>query len=74
VAQQPIAIAGSKGLPVFRTPKHRTNNLRIAACYATCAQFAGATLCGGAATDHRKCNISANAVVMGNTAKIVGEM
>lgn len=31
VAQQPIANAGSKGLPVFRTPKHRTNNLRIAA-------------------------------------------
>jgi hypothetical protein len=27
----PIANAGSKGLPVFRTPKHRTNNLRIAA-------------------------------------------
>ena len=22
VAQQPIAIAGSKGLPIFRTPKH----------------------------------------------------
>ena len=32
VAQQPIAIAGSKGLPVFRTPKHSTNSLRIAAC------------------------------------------
>src|SRR6185436_8601385 len=31
VAQQPMANAGSKGLPVFRTPKHRTNNLRIAA-------------------------------------------
>jgi hypothetical protein len=31
VAQQPIAIAGSKGLPVFRTPKHSTNSLRIAA-------------------------------------------
>jgi len=31
VAQQPIAIAGSKGLPVFRTPKHKTNSLRIAA-------------------------------------------
>ena len=29
--QQPIAIAGSKGLPVFRTPKHSTNSLRIAA-------------------------------------------
>jgi hypothetical protein len=26
VAQQPIAIAGSKGLPVFRTPKHSTNS------------------------------------------------
>jgi hypothetical protein len=31
VAQQPIAIAGSNGLPVFRTPKHSTNSLRIAA-------------------------------------------
>jgi hypothetical protein len=31
VAQQPIAIAGSKGLPVFGTPKHSTNSLRIAA-------------------------------------------
>jgi hypothetical protein len=31
VAQQPIAIAGSKGLPVFRTPKHNTSSLRIAA-------------------------------------------
>ena len=31
VAQQPIAIAGSKGLPVFRTPKHSTNSFRIAA-------------------------------------------
>ena len=31
VAQQPIAIAGSKGLPVFRTTKHSTNSLRIAA-------------------------------------------
>jgi hypothetical protein len=31
VAQQPIAIAGSKGLPVFRTPKHSTSSLRIAA-------------------------------------------
>src|SRR5262250_2534755 len=31
VAQQPIAMAGSKGLPVFRTPKHNTNSLRIAA-------------------------------------------
>src|ERR1700680_3902332 len=31
VAQQPIAIAGSKGLPVFSTPKHSTNSLRIAA-------------------------------------------
>jgi hypothetical protein len=30
-AQQPIAIAGSNGLPVFRTPKHATNSLRIAA-------------------------------------------
>jgi hypothetical protein len=26
-AQEPIAIAGSKGLPVFRTPKHSTNSL-----------------------------------------------
>ena len=26
VAQQPIAIAGSKGLPVFKTPKHRPRN------------------------------------------------
>ena len=31
VAQQPIAIAGSNGLAVFRTPKHSTNSLRIAA-------------------------------------------
>jgi len=31
VAQQPIATAGSNGLPVFRTPKHSTNSLRIAA-------------------------------------------
>src|SRR6266403_303488 len=31
VAQQPIAIAESKGLPVFSTPKHSTNSLRIAA-------------------------------------------
>jgi hypothetical protein len=31
VAQQPIAVAGSKGLPVFRTPKHSTSSLRIAA-------------------------------------------
>ena len=31
VAQQPIAITGSNGLPVFRTPKHSTNSLRIAA-------------------------------------------
>src|SRR4249919_2831699 len=31
VAQQPIAMAGSNGLPVFRTPKHSTNSLRIAA-------------------------------------------
>src|SRR5215471_16570272 len=31
VAQQPSAMAGSKGLPVFRTPKHNTNSLRIAA-------------------------------------------
>jgi hypothetical protein len=31
VAQQPIAIAGSKGLPVFRTPKHSTNSFRTAA-------------------------------------------
>src|ERR1700730_8094840 len=31
VAQQPIAIAESKGLPVFRTPKHSTNSFRIAA-------------------------------------------
>jgi hypothetical protein len=31
VAQQPMAIAGSKGFPVFRTPKHSTNSLRIAA-------------------------------------------
>jgi len=31
VAQQPTAIAGSNGLPVFRTPKHSTNSLRIAA-------------------------------------------
>ena len=31
MAQQPIAIAGSKGLPVFRTSKHSTNSLRIAA-------------------------------------------
>src|SRR5262244_3925916 len=31
VAQQFSAMAGSKGLPVFRTPKHNTNSLRIAA-------------------------------------------
>ena len=31
VPQQPVAIAGSKGFPVFRTPKHRTSSLRIAA-------------------------------------------
>jgi hypothetical protein len=31
VAQRPIAIARSKGLPVFRTPKHSTKSLRIAA-------------------------------------------
>ncbi len=31
VAQQPIAIAGSNGLPVFRTPKHSAYSLRIAA-------------------------------------------
>src|SRR6478672_2899890 len=31
MAQQPIAIAGSKGLPVFRTPKHSTKSFRIAA-------------------------------------------
>ena len=31
MAQQPIAIAGSKGLPVFKTPKHSTNRFRIAA-------------------------------------------
>ena len=31
MAQQPIAIAGSKGLPVFRTPKHGTNSFHIAA-------------------------------------------
>ena len=31
MAQQPIAIAGSKGLPVFKTPKHSTNSFRIAA-------------------------------------------
>src|SRR6266446_6735374 len=31
VAQPPIAIAASKGLPVFSTPKHSTNSLRIAA-------------------------------------------
>src|SRR5262245_49541407 len=31
VAQQPIAIAGSNGLPVFSTPKHSTNSSRIAA-------------------------------------------
>src|SRR6516165_4072189 len=31
VAQPPIAIAASKGLPVFSTPKHSTKSLRIAA-------------------------------------------
>jgi hypothetical protein len=34
VAQQPIATAGSKGLPVFSMPKHSTNSLRIAATTA----------------------------------------
>src|SRR3954467_10086076 len=31
VAQPPTAIAASKGLPVFSTPKHSTKSLRIAA-------------------------------------------
>ena len=31
VAQPPIAITASKGLPVFSTPKHSTKSLRIAA-------------------------------------------
>src|SRR3954465_9126274 len=31
VAQPPIAIAASKGLRVFSTPKHSTKSLRIAA-------------------------------------------
>src|SRR3954469_8910751 len=31
VAQPPIAIAASKGLPVFSTPKHSTKSWRIAA-------------------------------------------